>query len=177
MSDRQVNPHRLGYVNAAMIVYDLVCTVGHGFEGWFGSAEAFSGQRERSLVRCPVCDTDQVERRPSAKVSVPKGGGSRKVRPVEAAPAQPADQSAAPAGVPAEAMAGLPPEVLAKLREIVKATENVGRRFPEEARKIHYEEVPARAIRGQASPEEAKALQDEGIEFAPLPPILTGESH
>ena len=59
----------------------------------------------------------------------------------------------------------------------MKNTENVGRRFPEEARKIHYEEVPARPIRGQASPDEAKALQEEGIEFAPLPPILTGDTH
>ena len=66
--------------------------------------------------------------------------------------------------------------MLVKLREIVSSVENVGRRFPEEARKIHYEEVPARPIRGQASADEARELADEGIEFAPLPPFLT-ESH
>jgi hypothetical protein len=71
----------------------------------------------------------------------------------------------------------MPPEMLAKLREIVRQTENVGSRFPEEARKIHYEEIPPRPIRGQASPEEAKALTDEGIEFAPVPPILLPDTH
>ena len=72
---------------------------------------------------------------------------------------------------------GLPTEAIVKLREMVRNTENVGRRFPEEARKIHYQEVPARAIRGQASRDEAKALTDEGIEFTSLPPFLSGETH
>ena len=73
--------------------------------------------------------------------------------------------------------AGIPPELVAKLREVVRATEDVGARFPEEARKIHYEEVPHRPIRGVASAEEAKELADEGIDFAPIPPILTREEH
>ena len=76
-----------------------------------------------------------------------------------------------------EATAGLPAEVVAKLREIVKATENVGARFPEEARRMHYNETPARAIRGRASPEEADALREEGVDFAPLPPFLTEDRH
>ncbi len=59
----------------------------------------------------------------------------------------------------------MPPELVRRLREVIKATEDVGRRFPDEARKIHYDEVPARAIRGQASPEEAESLREEGIEF------------
>ena len=71
----------------------------------------------------------------------------------------------------------MPAELVAKLREIVKNTEDVGERFPEEARKIHYDESPQRAIRGKASKEDAEALKDEGIEFSPLPPFLTGESH
>jgi hypothetical protein len=71
----------------------------------------------------------------------------------------------------------LPAEALIKLREIVRNTENVGRRFPDEARKIHYQEVPPRAIRGQASRDEAKALTDEGIEFTSLPSFLSGDSH
>ena len=74
-------------------------------------------------------------------------------------------------------MTTVSPEVLAKLREVVRSTENVGRRFAEEARKIHYNEVPARAIRGQASHDEAQELSDEGIEFAPLPPFLTNDTH
>ena len=147
-----------------MIVYDLACAQGHRFEGWFASGEAFAGQKERGLVRCPVCDAPDVERVPSARVSVPRGEG---------APAA----VAAPASADGDAITGVPAEVIATLREIVRNTENVGRRFPEEARKIHYEEVPPRAIRGQASTEEAQALRDEGVDFASLPPLLTGESH
>jgi len=116
-------------------------------------------------VRCPVCDVPQVERLPSARVAVPKGAPAP--APVAAATTAPDDN----------AITGIPPELIAKLREVVRNTENVGTRFPEEARKIHYEEVPARAIRGQASPEEAQALRDEGIDFAPIPPVLTGDTH
>jgi hypothetical protein len=149
-----------------MIVYELACAHGHRFEGWFASGEDYARQRERALLTCPICDDAHVERVPSARVSVPKGA------PAPAAPA-----SANP-GAPAQAVAGgLPPELLSQLREIVKQTENVGRRFPEEARKIHYEEVPPRPIRGQASPEEAQSLTEEGIEFAPVPPFLLPEQH
>jgi len=76
-----------------------------------------------------------------------------------------------------ESITGLPVELVKKLRELVRNTENVGRRFPEEARKIHYEEVPPRPIRGQASKDDADALREEGIDFAPLPPFLTRDQH
>lgn len=148
-----------------MIIYDLSCAQGHRFEGWFGSGDDFAQQQAKGLVRCPVCDVGEVQRVPSARVSVPKGAPS----PAPSAPSAAATSEGAIAGIPAE--------LIAKLREIVRNTENVGSRFPEEARKIHYEEVPARAIRGQASVEEAQALRDEGIDFAPLPPVLTGETH
>lgn len=149
-----------------MIVFDLACSRDHRFEGWFPSGEDFDRQQARGLVRCPVCDDEGVKRLPSARVSVPKS-----TLPVPAKPQPPAPAARE------EAVAGLPAEVVAKLREVVRNTENVGARFPEEARKIHYEEVPARSIRGQASPEEAQALRDEGIDFAHLPPFLTPESH
>jgi hypothetical protein len=145
-----------------MIVFDLVCGQGHRFEGWFASGDAFSEQQGRDLVRCPMCDDHHVERLPSARVRVPKGEAA-----VDA-PKQPASQ---------EAMAGLPADLLAKLREVVRKTEDVGERFPEEARKIHYNESPQRAIRGRATKEDAEALKDEGIEFQTLPPFLTGDSH
>ena len=148
-----------------MIVYELACTHGHRFEGWFGSGDDFVQQQARGLVRCPMCDVPQVERLPSARVAVPKGAPAP--APVPTPTTAPGDN----------AITGIPPELIAKLREVVRNTENVGTRFPEEARKIHYEEVPARAIRGQASPEEAQALRDEGIDFAPIPPVLTGDSH
>jgi len=151
-----------------MIIFELGCAHGHRFEGWFASGEEFARQQERSLVTCPVCDDAHIERVPSARVSVTKGAARD-----NAPPAEPAEER----GPPAEAALGLPAEAIAKLREIVRNTENVGRRFPEEARKIHYQEIAPRAIRGQASRDEAKALTDEGIEFASLPPFLTGETH
>ena len=147
-----------------MIVYELTCAHGHRFEGWFASGDAFAEQRARALVTCPVCNDAHVERLPSARVRVPKSSA-------------PEPASPAPAPPTTNVGTGLPAEVVGKLREIVKQTENVGRRFPEEARKIHYEEAPARPIRGQASPEEAHALNEEGIEFAPLPPFLLPEQH
>jgi hypothetical protein len=149
-----------------MIVYELACAQGHRFEGWFASGAEFARQRERGLVTCPSCNDASVERLPSARVSVPSASPNAPVPPA----------AAKPLAGPDIAM-GLPPEVVSKLRDLVKQTENVGRRFPEEARKIHYEEVPARPIRGQASAEEAEALNDEGIEFASVPPFLLPEQH
>jgi hypothetical protein len=150
-----------------MILFDLGCPHGHRFEGWFASAEEFARQKDAELVRCPVCDDVGVALIPTAKVRVNK---ARK----------PKARAPAPAGgeaTPQPMMAGLPAEIVRKLREIVRNTEDVGGRFPEEARKIHYEEVPARAIRGQASPEDAEALAEEGIDFAPLPSFLTRDTH
>jgi hypothetical protein len=146
-----------------MIVFDLRCTHGHGFEGWFASSEEFVRQQEAKLVRCPICDDARVERRPSARVHVKKGAATMD---------QPVAKDAAQ-----EAIAGFPAELIARLRDIVRNTEDVGEKFPDEARKIHYEETPARPIRGKASREEAQALTDEGIEFSPLPPFLTRDSH
>ena len=147
-----------------MIIFDLLCGSGHAFEGWFTSGAEFDRQKAARLVSCPVCDGSDIERRPSAKVRVAKTPAAKP----------------APAPVPAahsEAIAGLAPEMLAKLREVVRNTEDVGDRFPEEARKIHYDEAPPRSIRGQASREEAEALAEEGIDFSQLPPILTRNSH
>ncbi len=152
-----------------MIIFDLICKQGHVFEGWFDSAAEFDRQKARHLVACPMCDDVHIERRPSAKVKVAKVGAA-------VPPKAPKAPKKGPATMP-EAMAGLPAELVAKLREVVRSTEDVGERFPEEARKIHYDEVPQRPIRGRASAEDAQALRDEGIEFTPLPPFLTGESH
>ena len=148
-----------------MIIFELACGHGHRFEGWFASAEDFARQSESQIVRCPVCDDAGVARVPSAKVRV--GSGSAAATEVATASAAPVQQ----------AIAGFPAELVAKLREIVRTTENVGPRFPEEARKIHYDEAPARAIRGQASKEESAALADEGIDFSTLPDFLLRETH
>jgi hypothetical protein len=151
-----------------MIVFDLCCTRGHAFEGWFDSAGAYADKRTRERVRCPVCDDAAITKRLSARINTGKA----------IVPAQPAQstQPATPAAS-ADAVAGMPPQILAKLREIVRNTENVGDRFAEEARKIHYDEVPPRAIRGQATRDEAEALREEGIDFASLPASITSETH
>jgi hypothetical protein len=146
-----------------MIIFDLACTHGHTFEGWFASGEEFARQKERHLVRCPICDDAAIERRPSAQVRVAKAA---KPKPRRGKSAKPAD-----------VVAGMPAAVVKRMREMVESTEDVGDRFAEEARKIHYDEVPARAIRGRASREEADAMTDEGIDFAQLPAFLTRESH
>jgi len=154
-----------------MIVYDLICTNQHRFEGWFNSSDDFARQREASLIRCPLCDDASVERRPSAQVRVGRA----------AAPAPSTEKSdevtEKPAGKPAEVSLGGDAEVLSLVRKLVAATENVGRAFAEEARKIHYEEAPKRGIRGQATPDEAEDLREEGIDFMSLPPFLTRDLH
>ena len=145
-----------------MIVFELTCAHGHRFEGWFASAADFERQARAVMVRCPVCDDAGVVRVPSAKVHVGKAT---------------VDAPRAAEEPETEKAMGLPDELVRKLREIVRNTENVGHRFPEEARKIHYEETPARPIRGQASKDEADALREEGIDFTPLPPFLTRDHH
>ena len=141
-----------------MIVYDLTCGRQHRFEGWFASADDFTRQREGTLIRCPLCDDEAIERRPSANVQV-----GRATAPAE-------DRAEDGKEV---AVAGGDGHVLKVMRRLIAETENVGRAFPEEARKIHYEEAPKRGIRGQATPDEAEALRDEGIDFMSLPSVLT----
>jgi hypothetical protein len=150
-----------------MIVYELVCGEGHRFEGWFACADEFSRQSAAGLLACPFCNDRTVSIVPTAKVAVRRHGAAGSEH----------DGSTESPATRTDVAAGLSPEVLRRLREVVLATENVGSRFPEEARRIHYAEVPARPIRGQASASEAEALRDEGIEFAALPAFLTRESH
>jgi hypothetical protein len=137
-----------------MIVYELVCGREHRFEGWFASADDYARQRESTMIRCPVCDDATIERRPSANVQV-----SRATAPA----AERSDTS----------VVGGDAEALRQLRSLIERTDNVGLAFAEEARKIHYDEVPKRAIRGQATREDADALRDEGIDFMSLPSFLT----
>jgi hypothetical protein len=151
-----------------VIIFDLTCVHGHRFEGWFASSEEFDRQKNAMLVTCPVCDDVGIERVPSAQVRIPRAAGRESAAP------EPVDAESAPSH---DVVAGMPEEVLSRLREIVRNTENVGRRFPEEARKIHYNEAPARSIRGQASRDEAQELKDEGIDFAQLPPFLSRDTH
>ncbi len=135
-----------------MKVLDLTCPHGHRFEGWFASADDFESQLSRKLVECPICGATEVSRLPSAPRLNLSG----------------ATEAQAQAPSPANA-AELQAHVLRALREVLEKTENVGDRFAEEARRIHYNEAPARNIRGVTTPEDARALVEEGIEVMPLP--------
>ena len=143
-----------------MKVFRLRCIQGHEFEGWFASAEAFDRQQAAGEVGCPVCDERGVARLPSAPY-VNTGARPESTVPVASAPAAPG----APGGDVAKALATLRAYVLAH-------TENVGRSFPEVARRIHYGEEDARGIRGSVTPQEAAELLDEGVDAVPLPPGL-----
>lgn len=153
-----------------MIKYTLVCDKKHEFDSWFADSAAFDRQARRKLVACPVCDSVKVEKAIMApRIAAKKG------RVAIEMPAPPAAE--APAAAPAPApMAMISPqeqEFRAKLKELrdhlVKNSDNVGEKFPEEARRMHYGEIEHRSIHGIASPEEAKELIEEGIECHPLP--------
>jgi hypothetical protein len=146
-----------------MIVFDLACTHGHRFEGWFGSSADYEDQRGRGLLSCPHCGTEDVSKAPMAP-AVPAKGNTRAETP--------------PAPVAAQPMANMPmpPEVQKALAALAKAQAEalknstwVGDRFAEETRKMHYGERDEAPIHGQASLAEAKALIEEGVPVAPLP--------
>jgi len=131
-------------------VFDLCCDAGHLFEGWFASQEEFDAQSQADKIDCPLCGSVLVRRRPSAS------------RLNLGASAQPA-AAAVPAGSQLQTAF-----VRAALQAIAN-TEDVGERFAEEARRIHYKEVPERGIRGVATRAEAQALEDEGVRIMALP--------
>jgi hypothetical protein len=155
-----------------MIRYQLRCTKGHEFEGWFQSSAAFDRQAKRGQLSCAVCGTAKVAKALMAP-NVAKRAKRRSVVERSTAVAMPEAVTAEAAPKPEtqrlaahQQLAGL----MRKLRaEIEAKSEYVGPRFSEEARKIHYEEAPARGIHGEATVDEAKALAEEGIEFFPLP--------
>jgi hypothetical protein len=149
-----------------MIRYNLRCERDHAFESWFQSSSAYESQEKRKLVNCPVCGSAKVERAIMAPQIVSKKG--RHV-PVQAPAATP--EVTASASTPL--MMAQERELRTKLKElrdhIVKNADNVGERFPNEARKMHYGDIEHRPIYGEASPEEARSLIDEGVEVSPLP--------
>lgn len=149
-----------------MKVLNLRCANGHGFEGWFASDDDFMDQNGRGLIECPLCSDRVVTRMPSA----PRLNLSGAREAVPAAVPAPLRKAATPA------TADLQLQWLKAVRQLVANTEDVGERFPEEARRIHYGETPHRGIRGEATPEERQSLADEGIEIMalPLPRALKG---
>jgi len=153
-----------------MIKYSLVCDKKHEFESWFADSAAFDKQARRKLVTCPVCNSTKVEK----AIMAPRVAAKKGRVPIEMpAPAPETPAAAGPAPAPVAMISPQEMEFRAKLKELrdhlVKNSDNVGEKFPEEARKMHYGEIEHRSIHGVASPDEAKDLIEEGIECHPLP--------
>lgn len=127
-----------------MLVLNLACAGGHGFEGWFGSAEDFESQRKGGLVSCPICADAEIQRMPSApRINI---GAVSQQEPS-------------------------PERIRQALKHLRNQSEDVGPRFAEEARRIHQGDAPERAIRGQASAEETRELLEDGVPVLPLPAL------
>ena len=173
-----------------MIVFDLECRAegqggGHKFEGWFGSSDDFASQQARGLVTCPACGSADVGKAPMAPNLARKGNQFSAPNPARAVPAAlPESEPAAPP----QAMAGLrlPPEAVQMLRavaamqaEALKTSRWVGKCFAEETRAMHYGEKDTVQIHGQATPEEARELFEEGVAITPIlfPVVPPGEAN
>ncbi len=166
-----------------MIRYHLHCDKGHAFEGWFRSSDDYDRQRQRRLVACPSCGGVKVEKAIMAPNVVTseqaKSARRKKARDMAsgqaAAGATPASAGLDPAPGASTSLAANPEqrELVRRMRDLrdqmLKASDYVGPRFAEEARKMHDADAPTRGIHGEASPDEVKALLDEGIEVLPIP--------
>ena len=138
-----------------MIHYALVCDNAHSFEAWFRNAEAYDEQHERGIVTCPVCMSGKVDKALMAP-ALGKAVGAEKKIAVSAGHPQQAELRAA----------------LKALREkVVSEADYVGDKFAEEARKIHFKDVEARGIYGEATPDEVAALVEDGVDVMPLPSL------
>jgi hypothetical protein len=142
-----------------MIKYALACEQAHEFESWFPSSEAYETQRKRGFVTCPVCNSAKVEK----QIMAPS------VTRTDKAPAPAAPPEGQPVAVLSEKERELRAMLRALREHVTKNAENVGDRFAEEARKMHYGETEHRSIYGEANPADARALIEEGIEVHPLP--------
>ena len=151
-----------------MIRYNLVCDKRHEFESWFQNSAAYDKQAKRGLVSCPLCGSAKVEKAIMAPRLARKDKSTPIMAPIEHAAPTPA---AAPA--PVAMISPQEKEFRAKLKELrdhlTSNADNVGKKFPEEARKMHYREIQHRSIFGEATPQDTKELHEEGIEFHPLP--------
>ncbi len=141
-----------------MIRYDLICDKGHAFDGWFSDSEAFEKQVKRGFVECSLCGSTRVEKQLMAPRLGTKSNkkSDAKLQRMAAVPADPR-------------MAEMMTMMREMRRHVEETAENVGDKFADEARKIHYGETEERGIFGNATADEAKSLIEEGIEVLPLP--------
>lgn len=147
-----------------MIRYTLRCAKKHTFESWFQNSDAYDRQEKRGLVECPVCGNAKIEK----AIMAPRVATSRSRR------SRTAPEAAPPAAVGRETlMAPRDMELRAKLKElrdfVTSHAENVGRQFPEQARRMHGGEIEHKPIYGESTPEETRALLEDGVEIMPLP--------
>ncbi len=154
-----------------MKVLNLRCANGHGFEGWFASNDDFLAQNGAHRIECPLCADKVIVRLPSAP-RLKLGAQAPIANRAESAPKSPPSPNIPPVPMPADMQA----QWMKAVRHVMANTEDVGPRFAEEARRIHYGESEQRGIRGQATQQERAALLDEGIEVAvlPMPEALKG---
>jgi hypothetical protein len=152
-----------------MKVYNLACPMDHHFEGWFASEEDCLAQQDKGILACPVCDSTEITRMPSAphiartsstELTVSKDG-----------PSLSGDVIALTGNDHSQLEAQVQAAFLKGMRDLMGRSEDVGNTFAEEARKIHYKEAPERSIRGQTTLDEAESLRDEGIEVMAMPLI------
>lgn len=159
-----------------MIRYALVCERRHEFEAWFNNSADYDKQAKRGLVACPVCESTRVDK----AIMAPAISSARKRRSASAAPHPVAPSTPETGNAPVAMLSPRETEVRAKLKELrdhlTKNADNVGKKFPEEARKMHYGDIEHRSIYGEASTDDARKMLDEGIEFHPLP-VLPDEKN
>ena len=149
-----------------MKVFNLACEHGHSFEGWFGSSDDYDRQQRDQLIQCPLCGTENIKRLPSA----PRLNLKSQQGEAPANASAPTDSAGEARQMMAQPTSVQMQKLWAQMARLVQShTEDVGDRFAEEARRIHYNEAPERGIRGVATPEEAADLADEGIDVLAFP--------
>ncbi|MBU3640467.1 DUF1178 family protein [Polynucleobacter sp. Fuers-14] len=153
-----------------MKVYNLTCPLDHRFEGWFASEEDCLAQQDKGMLACPICDSTEITRMPSA----PHIGKSSSTE-LALSKAEPESMSWGVVALTGSDHSHLEAQVQAAflkgMRELMGRSEDVGNSFADEARKIHYKESPERSIRGQTTFDEAEALREEGIDVLSMPMI------
>jgi len=156
-----------------VIRYALACHKGHDFESWFQNSAAYEKQNKRALIACPACGSTRVEKALMAPSLTRRDKAAPARGPAGAPPPDAAADAPATATSPVAIVSDQEREFRTKLKELrdhlTSNSDYVGPRFPDEARKMHYGEIEHRSIYGEASPDDAKALNEEGIEFHPLP--------
>ncbi|MEH3144563.1 MAG: DUF1178 family protein [Methylobacterium frigidaeris] len=155
-----------------MIRYALACDAGHDFESWFPSSASYDEQLARGLVTCPFCDSAKVTKQLMAPAL---GRGAREKSLPAPVEAPPVPAAGSPPAAPVQLMSEPERQVRAMLKalheHVARTADHVGERFAAEARRMHYGEVEERAIYGQASAADARALLEEGIAIQPLPAL------